>query len=110
MPAEWSPHTACLILYPHNPSTYRLDKVHHEVQQVARAIASTGNEMVILYCNGDNQQKKELQRVMSDLSNVRVEYCPSNDTWARDTAPTFVLEHLKESSTKLMGLDWDFNA
>jgi agmatine deiminase len=58
---------------------------------------------------------------------VIVMICPNNDTWARDTGPTFVFENDfhnantitnttdstttdSTSTTSLIGLDWNFNA
>ena len=47
---------------------------------------------------------------------VYVMLCPCEDTWARDTGPTFVLDVATSSTlddattTRLIGLDWEFNA
>mmetsp|Transcript_25425 Transcript_25425/g.70226 ORF Transcript_25425/g.70226 Transcript_25425/m.70226 type:complete len:421 (-) Transcript_25425:409-1671(-) len=129
MPAEWHPHAACIILYPHNPSTFVLDRARREVEQVARTIATVGQERVLLFCststdNKDNTTSShdntstidELKRRLTDCPSVKLAICPSNDTWARDTSPTFVVEkrrqhdHITTDSSKLIGLDWKFNA
>jgi len=108
MPAEWTSHAACLILYPHNAAVFRLSKARPQVEQVARTIASAGQEKVILYCQSLEDQA-QLQKHVQDEPNIHVQVCPSNDTWARDTAPTFVREQ-SEDGQQLIGLDWDFNA
>ena len=49
-----------------------------------------------------------------DLSNISIHICESDDTWARDTAPTFVFQETRiegaGKQTQLVGIDWDFNA
>ncbi|KAL7558216.1 hypothetical protein ACA910_016097 [Epithemia clementina (nom. ined.)] len=128
MPAEWSKHDACLILYPHSPFTFRLDKARREVEQLARSMSTVGNERVILYCNNEMDRDELRAQLLSQMpgssemdsdnknlfSNIQLEICPSNDTLARDTAPTFVYreEAASGSSSKaeLIGLDWQFNA
>jgi agmatine deiminase len=133
MPAEWTPHTACLILYPHNPATFIVKNAQAAVRSIARTIAKEGKERVVLFCNTPEQAaklKEEIQdeKVISDHDDrdndrekILVKICPSNDTWARDTGPTFVVsrsshtanppppESLRTGRT-IRGLDWDFNA
>ena len=138
MPAEWTDHQACLILYPHNPSTFRLEAARRQVEQVAIAIAVQGEEPVILYCldeaTRDDLQKRLLQVKEGQATphqNLQLRICHSNDTWARDTAPTFVVEQNINSNSnsntdqnpsfaqqqqqqqqqqRLIGLNWQFNA
>ena len=165
MPAEWSRHAACLILYPHSTATYpgrRLRQAQAQVRAVARAIATHGDEEVIFLCrtnhhhddNNDNNHNddddtererlvEEMRRMMIMLPpeqehqngppeqehqngppspppprRIHCLVCPSNDTWARDTAPTFVWQtnqkegddNNNDNTTVLVGLDWDFNA
>jgi len=125
MPAEWAPHAACLLLYPHNPSTFRLELARAEVLQTARAIAGQGNEPVVLFCQTRaqadiclsqyQQQQRHLTESERACERIIVLVCPSNDTWARDTGPTFVVASNGDTDNgtfekKLVGLDWDFNA
>jgi len=165
MPAEWEPHSACLILFPHNPDTFRVDKAVEEIIALATAIATVGKEAVYLLCNNDgnhnNDNSEEALRVAERVrlqlrqqglllpeqqdhptdvdvdvdvdveaststnaststivSPICIAACPSNDTWARDTAPTFVFRSRCSTGEKkeqappqeLIGLDWNFNA
>lgn len=104
-PAEWTRHTACLILYPHNPFVFRskCQPAREQVKRVAQAIAIQGNEPVILACH-TKEDAESLRMELSD-ENITTLVCPSNDTWARDTAPTFIRE-----KADVVGLDWEFNA
>ena len=113
MPAEWEPHAACILLYPHNPDTYyRLPQAQAEVLHLARTIASKGGEPVWLLCKTAEIAKalEKQQLPAPDNNNIVVGVCPSNDTWARDTAPTFLCSRNKNSNNTLVGLDWQFNA
>lgn len=122
MPAEWHPHEACLITYPHNAGVFRSDKskcdlARAEVRNVARAICYQGKENVYLFCN-TQEEVEELQSLLDkesadqvlgskDSANIFVLLCPSDDSWCRDTGPTFAFS---EESNQVVGLDWDFNA
>jgi agmatine deiminase len=129
MPAEWTPHAACLMLYPHNPATFRLPLAQAAVRNIARAIAKAGKERVVLFCKSPAQAaqlQKDLQNENessddNDNNNddgpaeIIVKICPSNDTWARDTGPTFVMSRSRTSTisqrhSHLQGLNWEFNA
>jgi agmatine deiminase len=109
MPAEWERHRACLILYPHNPKTYRLELAQKEVLQVAQAIATQGEEPVFLLAK-DEAQAKEVRQVVKNNDRIHVHICPSNDTWVRDTGPTCCWRDDSKTTKELIGLDWDFNA
>jgi len=134
-PAEWRRHACCLVLYPHNPEVFRLPLALKEFRNLVRRIAVEGREPVVVYC----QDELHLGAVRNDfdgdgsgngggdknnMNNIWFDVCPSDDTWARDTAPTFVLldEHDDNAGSGekeqpqppqtpiLVGLDWDFNA
>ena len=75
------------------------------VRSVAKAIAEEGNEDVVLFCN-TKQDATELHKELDGCSKITIVVCPSDNSWARDTGPTFVLQ----DAAKLVGLRWDFNA
>lgn len=145
MPAEWVHHSACLILFPHNPNTFRVEKASKEIIDLVFSIATIGREAVYLLCKNESDAKIVLKQVedekrarqyCKDSNNnendddgnfpIYVDICPSDDTWARDTAPIFVWQQRKKAtigkilkleegriernSQQLIGLDWDFNA
>jgi agmatine deiminase len=115
MPAEWSPHDACLILFPHNRQSFRLDKVQGEVLNLAKTIAVEGKEDVYLLCHDETLalwvQEQVATAQMTTMTvkdstsssattttrhhhTIRAVVCPSDDTWIRDTGPTFVWEQI----------------
>lgn len=137
MPAEWHPHDACLILYPHNPGVFRseggnkCDVARAEVRNVARAIQTSGGEDVFLFCNSqeeakiledllqkeDQGEERDKAKSTGTSNRIIVKVCNSDDSWCRDTGPTFVFakdidENKAEAAIAqfLVGIDWSFNA
>lgn len=123
MPAEWEEHSACLILFPHNPDTFRVEKASKQILDLALSIATVGQEAVYFLCKNSKSSEDVLARLRIlllergvDLSGsmpICTAICPSNDTWVRDTGPTFVFRRTTEDQqqqNELIGLDWDFNA
>jgi agmatine deiminase len=108
MPAEWGPHQACLILFPHNPQTFRLGPVRKEVLNVARAIAEQGDETVILLIKDEDTIKENFKDW--NEKNIQLAVCPSDDTWVRDTGPTCCYLTKENGETSIVGMDWGFNA
>lgn len=110
-PAEWSPHSGCIILYPHNARTFSLARAQVQFEAVIRAIATDGHETVHVFCVNEGEALRVSQLFTMDGAiedpRIHVHVCASNDTWARDTAPTFVVQR---KTNKLIGIDWDFNA
>ena len=130
-----------------------LVNAQNAVLDVVSAIVRHGQEDVYLFCDSHDanhqstviaylQQRKLPYVVTFDhpmardkcaapgtydttTAAVHLMICPSEDTWARDTGPTFVVEekfnteatmddlHVHKSrigTTSLIGLDWEFNA
>lgn len=129
MPAEWARHSGCLILYPHSPQTFRLESARREILELAKKIVQDGNENVYMLCHNEEQAQEVQSKVVefnasgTNDQKIHVFVCPSNDTWARDTAPIFVQcttttkteddDDTNSNQTdpqRLIGLDWRFNA
>jgi len=108
MPAEWEPHTATWLVWPHARDTWPgcLDHARDEFEQLIRAIARF--EAVELLVPDDVQQRtvEALLRRTPTQFPVHIHIVPSDDSWVRDTGPTFV--HRSDGS--LAALDWRFNA
>ena len=101
MPAEWQPHAAMWLSWPHNADTWsqNLELAQAEFRQLVEAVARF--EPVNLLAG--NVDAAELN---FDSPNIRIVPIPTNDAWARDYAPTFV----KSSSGRLKSVDWFYNA
>ena len=101
MPAEWQPHAATWLSWPHNTDTWsqNLELAQAEFRQLVETVARF--EPVYLMAGGIEESQLRF-----DSPNVQIVPIPTNDAWARDYAPTFI----KSSSGKLKSVDWFYNA
>jgi agmatine deiminase len=103
MPAEWYPHEGCWMGWPCHLSTWEkigLERARLAYARVAQAIAQF-EPVTILVNPGDEKLARELCG-----TGIRQMRLPLNDSWLRDTGPTFLLNEVKE----LAGVDWIHNA
>jgi len=103
MPPEWAPHAGCWMAWPCRPENWDdLERARATYASIARAIARF--EPVTMTANaGDAGAARE---TLAGVAGVDVVVVPSDDSWARDTAPTFVTD----GRGALGGVDWRFNA
>ncbi len=108
MPAEWHPHEATWLAWPHNPITWQnRTAVEQAYVEIIKAL-HTG-EKVHLLVNDDTTK----QRVMPQLAKAKINCSqivffkiPTADGWVRDYGPTFLLN----SNGELGFAKWTFNA
>jgi agmatine deiminase len=109
MPAEWEPHEATWISWPHPegasfPSAY--DRVVPVFVEMVRALA--GSEIVRINVR-DAEQEAEVRALLSDGPLDRVEYfqVPTNEPWCRDHGPIFLK---RKEDPKIAAVNFGFNA
>ncbi len=109
-PAEWAPHEATWLAWPHHTETWpgkRLAAVEETYLQMLEALLP--REKVHLLVRNEREQ----DRVLSLLQNRRIKttdlllyLVPTADAWIRDYGPTFVVD----SKGKKAWVKWIFNA
>lgn len=101
MPPEWGPHSGCWMAWPCRVENWRdIERARETYVTVARAVSRF--EPVTMTANTAHVSgARRLLGPAIDVVDV-----PSDDSWARDTAPTFVVSQRGE----LAGVDWRFNA
>ncbi|MCZ2472377.1 agmatine deiminase family protein [Aquirufa ecclesiirivi] len=110
-PAEWHPHEATWITFPHNDHSWQGDKLSHmypEYFALIKAI-SQGEKVKI---NVNHVALKdfilgELPKYDIDYQQVELFIRPTNDAWCRDHGPAFLIKN--DSSERLL-IDWGYNA
>jgi agmatine deiminase len=106
LPAEWEPHTACWLAFPHLQQEWsgRLREAQRSVAALGVAIAGVGNEPVRLLVKNDEVEECA-RSLIGDSPNVEYVTTDYGDSWVRDTAPLF--GHTADGA--LGGLCFDFN-
>jgi agmatine deiminase len=108
MPPEWAPHACCWIAWPcRDEGFYDIDAARNVCRRAARAIAA--HEPVRLIANGDDiddVRRRCAGRPYDPPLDFEIMSLPTNDSWTRDTAPTFLVD----GRGGLAGVDWIFNS
>jgi len=107
MPAEWEPHAATWLAWPHAITTWPgcLEEAEHEFEQLVRTLARF--ERVELIVQSESHRSSVATRLGAIARDraVRLHVIPTDDVWLRDIGPTFV-----RGSSGLVALDWTFDA
>ncbi len=104
MPAEWERQAAIWFSWPHNLETWphNLAAAQNEFVELVTMIAPT--QPVFVMAAGDELQAAEER--LGSISNMTLVSIPTNDAWARDYCPTFVID----SNNQLVAINWHYNA
>ncbi len=111
MPAEWEPHAATWLAWPHNLDTWPHDLDGVRQTWVAFIRALVPGERVHLLVNGAAAGREAatwLERGGVDPGGVTFLHVPTVDVWIRDYGPTFITR--AAPSAALAFVDWRFNA
>ena len=107
-PAEWHPHDATWIAWPHHEPDWpgKLGPIPWVYAEIARVIAQ--HERVEIACHDEDVRAAASAHLIAHgvESNVQLHVIPNDRVWLRDSAPTFV--HDDKGAVVLM--NWGFNA
>jgi agmatine deiminase len=108
-PAEWEPHAATWLAWPHAPDTWpdRLDAVERAYVEIVRALQ--GRELVRIAVEGDARRERARRLLgaggVDPDRGIELVDLPTDDAWLRDTGPIFV-----RSGDAALALDFRFDA
>ena len=108
MPAEWAPHQATWISWPHNPETWPGVLAAAEASMAEAVTALAGGETVrinVLDAAHEAHVRGRLGAV-ADTPAVVFHHFPTNDAWCRDHGAIFV----RDDAGRLAAVDCGFNA
>lgn len=108
MPAEYYRHEGTVVIFPERAGSWGRDPsaAQRDFAKVISAIAADERAFVIVNPRTRAAARKLLCGDVN-FRNVTFFEIDSDDSWARDVAPTFVRD---TSVGEIYGIDWNFNA
>ena len=103
MPAEYDSHRGCIMIWPVRAGSWPYEG--REAKKVFAEVATAISESEKLWMLADEEHIHEVAEAFSDNDNVIPLQIPTDDAWARDVGPTFVVD-----GSSIRGIDWQFNA
>ena len=112
MPAEWEPHEATWLTWPHNEETWPgqdMQKIESVYLQIIRNL-EPGEKVNILVNNTGTQKYVEEKLNAHKLKNVETHIIPTNDSWIRDYGPNFISRKDSSGKSEIAINKWHFNS
>lgn len=104
MPAEFSKHSATVMIWPERPGSWCYEAKFAE--KVFAEIIEKIAEFEKVFVLASNKKFHHAKACLEGVKNAEVLNINSDDAWARDTAPTFVVN----GKGDIRAVDWQFNA
>lgn len=107
MPGEFERHAGCIIVWPQRPGSWSFgaEEACAAFTAVIKAIATS--ERVYVACGREHWARAEA--MLSGINNVALLPIATDDSWARDIGPTFVVRD-SAGGRQVRGVNWSFNA
>jgi agmatine deiminase len=108
MPAEWEPHAATWIAWPHQSRDWpgKFAAIPWVFAEIVRQLAEGEEVKILVKKAADFNRVKMLLYRANILGGVHLYSCPTDRAWVRDTGPLF----LKDQSGTITATGWKFNA
>jgi agmatine deiminase len=93
MPAEWEPHEATWLAWPHNPDDWpgKFQTIPWVYAEIVRLLSA--HELVHILVNDAKAERRAqgiLEHAGAKLDRVAFHQWPTNRSWTRDSGPIFV--------------------
>ncbi|MBM62248.1 MAG: agmatine deiminase [Acidobacteria bacterium] len=113
MPAEWQPHRATWLVWPHNQNDWpgKLVSVTWAYGELIRHLAPH-ETVVVVFASPEEESSAlwQLRQIGVDINKIERVECSTNRSWIRDTGGTFIKkEGLQSNSSEVALVDWGFN-
>ena len=108
MPAEWEPHQATWLAWPHESSDWpgKFAPIPWLYGEIVRLLARVERVRILVEHADDEQSvRRVLKKCCADLNAVEFFRHRTNRSWTRDFCPLFV----KNSDAGIAVTDWKFN-
>ena len=108
MPAEWEPHAATILAWPHNRDDWpgKFAPIAWVYCEIVRKLAKVERVRILVQDEALEQDaRRKLTKSGADLNAVQFIRCPTNRVWTRDYCPLFI----KNPENEVAITDWRFN-
>jgi len=109
MPAEWEPHAATWIAWPHNPEDWpnKFQPIPWVYAEIVRHLSRVEDVHILVNdLAAERRATAILQRGGANLARVRFHHWSTDRVWLRDSGPIFV----KDARGNNTITNWKFNA
>jgi agmatine deiminase len=106
MAAEWEPHAATWLAWPHKLESWP-GKFEPIPPLYARLIRTLAEHEPVHVLAGRAEVMAQAESLVGDVPNVTLHDIPTNDAWTRDHGPTFLVG---PKGARLALVDWGYNA
>ncbi len=115
MPAEWEPHSATWIAWPHNRDDWpgKFGPIPWVYVEIVRLLSRVERvEILVDGGKAERQATEQLDRAGVNLDQVGFHRVKTDRVWTRDSGPSFVVKPTIEPGAPdaLALVDWEFNA
>jgi len=111
MPAEWEPHEATWLSWPHRSGSVLPPVTDRILGVLAKMIDALADSEPVCICVLDAEEENEVREVLTKrrarTSHIRFYHVPTNEPVCRDHGPVFVV---RNDAPQLAVINWDYNA
>ena len=109
-PAEWEPHEATWLTYPHSNDSFpgNLENMYFPYMQFIAEIAKSEKIRINVPAAFKERLLCQLNNANINVGQVEIFERASNDVWCRDHGPAFVTRDFPKRQKAVV--DWEFNA
>ena len=115
-PAEFEPHLGTLMIWPERPGSWGADAsgAENAFMDIISELLKTERVWLIVSERAYGSALEKLRARVGDAPGLRLLRMETDDAWARDTGPTFVLGTGEaedgENAVTRLAVNWSFNA
>jgi agmatine deiminase len=108
MPAEWEPHDATWIAWPHNADDWpgRFEPIPWVYGEIVRKLSQVERVRILLHNDEvEHNARNVLEKVGAQWEAIEFYSMPTDRVWARDFAPLFI----KSNTGEVAAIKWRFS-
>lgn len=115
MPAEWAPHAATWIAWPHNPEDWprKFQPIPWVYAEIVRHLSNVEDVHILVNdLPAARRATSILKRSGANMARTHFHHWPTDRVWLRDSGPIFVKAEAFDPATPsiLAATNWKFNA